>query len=60
MSQGRGTAALPGAPGGDDWITALLLTAAFAVLWWMYRRRARRDGAGRPAGFARPPCSGSS
>ena len=37
--------------GGGDWFTGLLLTAAFAVLWWMYRRRALRDGVGRPAGF---------
>jgi hypothetical protein len=37
--------------GGGDWFTGLLLTAAFAVLWWMYRRRAFRDGVGRPAGF---------
>jgi hypothetical protein len=40
-----------GGIGGEDWSTGLLLTAAFAVLWWMYRRRARRDGVGRPAGF---------
>ena len=36
---------------GGDWFTGLLLTAAFAVLWWMYRRRALHDGVGRPAGF---------
>jgi hypothetical protein len=36
---------------GGDWFTGLLLTAAFAVLWWIYRHRARRDGVGRPAGF---------
>jgi hypothetical protein len=36
---------------GGDWFTALLLTAAFAVLWWTYRRRALRGGVGRPAGF---------
>jgi hypothetical protein len=36
---------------GGDWFTALLLTAAFAVLWWTYRRRAFRGGVGRPAGF---------
>jgi hypothetical protein len=36
---------------GGDWFTALLLTAAFAALWWMYRRRALRGGVGRPAGF---------
>jgi hypothetical protein len=41
-----------GLVGGGDWLTGLLLTAAFAVLWWLYRRRARRDGVGRPAGFA--------
>jgi hypothetical protein len=40
-----------GVLGGGDWFTGLLLTAAFAVLWWMYRRRAFRDGVGRPAGF---------
>jgi hypothetical protein len=38
-------------PGDGDWSTGLLLTAAFAVLWLMYRRRALRDGVGRPAGF---------
>ena len=37
--------------GGGDWFTGLLLTAAFAVLWWVYWRRAFRDGIGRPAGF---------
>jgi hypothetical protein len=37
--------------GGGDWFTGVLLTAAFAVLWWIYRRRALRDGVGRPAGF---------
>lgn len=37
--------------GGGDWFTGLLLTAAFAVLWWRYRRRALRDGVGSPAGF---------
>jgi len=36
---------------GADWFAGLLLTAAFAVLWWMYRRRALRSGVGRPAGF---------
>jgi hypothetical protein len=40
-----------GVLGGGDSFTGLLLTAAFAVLWWMYRRRALRDGVGRPAGF---------
>ena len=40
-----------GVLGGGDWFTGLLLTAAFAVLWWMYRRRAFRDGIGRSAGF---------
>jgi hypothetical protein len=50
VSQGR--AGGPGGGiGGDDWSTGLLLTAAFAVLWWMYRRRALHDGVGRPAGF---------
>ena len=33
------------------WFTALLLTAAFAILWWVYWRRARLGGVGRPAGF---------
>lgn len=37
--------------GGGDWFTGLLLTAAFAVLWVVYRRRAFREGVGRPAGF---------
>jgi hypothetical protein len=40
-----------GVIGGGDWFTGLLLTAAFAVLWWIYRRRAFRVGVGRPAGF---------
>jgi len=40
-----------GVLGGGDWFTGVLVTAAFAVLWWMYRRRAFRDGVGRPAGF---------
>jgi len=40
-----------GTPGGGDWFTGLLLTATFAVLWWIYRRRAVRDGVGRPTGF---------
>jgi hypothetical protein len=39
------------APGGGDWLTGVLLTAAFAVLWWTYRHRALRGGVGRPAGF---------
>jgi hypothetical protein len=47
LSQGWNTGVLA----GGDWFTGLLLTAAFAVLWWMYRRRALRDGVGRPAGF---------
>jgi hypothetical protein len=47
VSQGWNTGVL----GGGDWFTGLLLTAAFAVLWLTYRRRARRDGVGRPAGF---------
>lgn len=51
MSQGRRDSLLDGI-GGDDWFTGLLLTVAFAVLWgWAYRRRARRDGIGRPTGF---------
>jgi hypothetical protein len=36
---------------GGDWLTGLLLTVSFAVLWWMYWRRALRHGVGRPAGF---------
>jgi hypothetical protein len=52
MSQGRGDSPLDGIGGGDDWFTGLLLTVAFAVLWgWARRRRARRDGIGRPSGF---------
>jgi hypothetical protein len=47
VSQGPGIGLL----GGGDWFTGLLLTAAFAVLWWIYRRRALLDGVGRPAGF---------
>jgi hypothetical protein len=47
LSQGQNI----GMVGGGDWFTGLLLTAAFAVLWWVYRRRALRDGIGRPAGF---------
>jgi hypothetical protein len=49
-SKGWNTGGPLGAFGGD-WLTGLLLTAAFAVLWWMYRRRALRGGVGRPAGF---------
>lgn len=41
-----------GVIGGGDWFTGLLLAAAFVVLWWRYWRRARRDGVGRPEGFA--------
>jgi hypothetical protein len=37
--------------GGADWFTGVLLTVAFAVLWWTHRHRARRDGVGRPRGF---------
>ena len=40
-----------GVIGDGDWLTGLLLTAAFAVSWWMCRRRAFRLGVGRPAGF---------
>jgi hypothetical protein len=47
VSQGWNTSM----PGDGDWSTGLLLTAAFGVLWLMYRRRALRDGVGRPAGF---------
>jgi hypothetical protein len=38
-------------PPGGDWLTSLLITAAFAVMWLVYRRRALRAGVGRPAGF---------
>lgn len=51
VSQGQDPGVPGGGIGGDDWFTGLLLTAAFAVLWWVYRRRALRDGVGRPAGF---------
>jgi len=37
-------------PGGD-WLTAVLITVAFAVMWLVFRRRALRGGVGRPAGF---------
>lgn len=36
---------------GGDWLTGVLITAAFAVIWLVYRRRALRGGVGRPAGF---------
>jgi hypothetical protein len=38
-------------PLGGDWLTGVLITAAFAVMWLVYRRRALRGGVGRPAGF---------
>lgn len=50
VTQGGNTDGPAGVLGGD-WFTGLILTAAFAVLWWIYRRRALRDGVGRPAGF---------
>ena len=34
-----------------DWPAGVLMTAAFAVMWLVYRRRALRAGVGRPAGF---------
>jgi len=37
--------------GVGDWLTGLLITVAFAVMWLVYRRRALRGGVGRPAGF---------
>lgn len=49
-SEGRSGGGPLGVLGGD-WFTGLLLTAAFTVLWWTYRRRALRGGVGRPAGF---------
>jgi hypothetical protein len=36
---------------GGDWLTGVLITAAFALMWLVYRRRALRGGVGRPAGF---------
>jgi hypothetical protein len=42
-----------------DWLTGVLITAAFAVMWLVYRRRALRGGVGRPAGFGQRPWSGS-
>jgi hypothetical protein len=47
---GGGPTGLLGVLGGD-WFTQVLLTAAFAVLWVVYRIRALRAGVGRPAGF---------
>jgi hypothetical protein len=38
-------------PGVGDWLTSMLITAAFVVMWLVYRRRAVSGGVGRPAGF---------
>ncbi len=35
----------------DDWFAGLLITAAFAVMWLVFRRRALRGGVGRSSGF---------
>jgi hypothetical protein len=34
-----------------DWPTAVMLTIAFAVLWWTFRRRAAAHGMMRSPGF---------
>jgi hypothetical protein len=46
-------AAGPGSAGplGGDWLTGILITAAFVVMWLVYRRRELQAGVGRPAGF---------
>jgi hypothetical protein len=38
-------------PLGGDWLTGVLITAAFVAMWLVYRRRALRGGVGRAAGF---------
>ncbi len=38
-------------PRRGDWLAGVLITGAFAVMWLVCRRRARRGGVGRPAGF---------
>jgi hypothetical protein len=38
-------------PLDGDWLTGILITAAFVVMWFVYRRRELRGGVGRPAGF---------
>lgn len=40
-----------GWPLGGDWLTGVLITVSFAVMWLVHRRRAVRGGVGRPAGF---------
>jgi hypothetical protein len=35
----------------DDWPTAVLITAGFAVLWLVFRRRAAACGMSRPSGL---------
>jgi hypothetical protein len=37
-------------PAGD-WLTGVVMTAAFAVMWLVFRRRAVKGGVGCPAGF---------
>jgi hypothetical protein len=39
------------APPWWDWLTSLLITIAFAVMWYVFRRRARRGGVGHSTGF---------
>lgn len=39
------------AAGAGDWLTSLLVTAAFVVMWLFLRRRAVHPGVGRPTGF---------
>jgi hypothetical protein len=47
LSGGHGSSG----PLDGDWLTGILITAAFVVMWFVYRRRALRGGVGRPAGF---------
>jgi hypothetical protein len=47
LGQGRDT----DVPAGGGLFTALLLTAAFAVLWRTHRRHELRDGVGHPEGL---------
>jgi hypothetical protein len=46
---------LPAASGwwisAGDWLAGVLMTAAFVVLWLVYRRRALQGGVGSSAGF---------
>jgi hypothetical protein len=37
--------------GIGDWVTSLLITVAFVILWLIQRRKAARSGVGRPAAF---------